>query len=340
MKPTIIRVLMHTCLIAGVLAFNACGGATGTQSTTSSTSTVSGTVASSSSSASADFSVTDYAVSGCFADTVVATDSDLATTSATVDGNCQFELSLTLNKSYSIAFLLEDQFVANLVFDSGNQMGMTSSLRLGQSAVTLELGQITVTGNSAIPQTNPLSLIDCDDDGLFDYDDSDDDGDGVEDEAEEDCDLDGHLDDDDDDCLVNADQKIIRVKPSDSKTDVDLNKDVKVYTRCPLDLTEFSSDQYQVVAADGSVVDCSYKYSYYDHHAKLECEHAANFAADTEYTVTVTGLVCSTGESIPEVSFSFTTEIEDDDVGDAEDDSDDELSEVEDDDVEEADDDV
>lgn len=331
---------MHTCLIAGVLAFNACGGATGTQPSTNSTSTVSGTVASSNASTSTNFAVADYAVSGCLADSVVATDSDLATTLASVDGNCQFELSLALNKSYSIAFLLEDQFVANLVFDSGNQMGMTSSLRLGQSALTLDLGQITVTGNSAIPQTNPLSLIDCDDDGVYDYDDSDDDGDGIEDESEEDCDLDGHLDDDDDDCALDSNQQVIRVKPYDGHGDVDLDKDIKVYTRCALDLTNFTAEQFQVVASDNTAVDCSYKYSSYDLHAKIECEHIASLVPNTDYTVTVSGLVCSNGDSVPDVSFSFTTENEDDDVGDAEDDSDDELSDVEDDDVEEADDDT
>jgi len=56
----------------------------------------------------------------CLADQAVATDSDFVQTKAFVNASCAFALSLPVDKSYSIVFLLDDVLVAQVSFDGSD----------------------------------------------------------------------------------------------------------------------------------------------------------------------------------------------------------------------------
>lgn len=267
----------------------------------------------------------------CAADTVMATDTAGETTSATVGADCSFSLTLSVGKAYVISLVLEDEFVATLLFDSGVGGFTTSTLPVGEGEEIIDLGSITISGIVATSDREPLEQNDCDGDGEDDLADDDDDNDGLDDDEEEDCDLDGHIDDvdDDDDCEEDEDRedegRVLEVKPRNDphpelgEDRVDLDKEVRARISCEVDRTSVSATTFRVEAT-GDVIACTHEFSGRGRGDTVKCHHDDDdFLADTTYTATLEGVLCTDGRTVKTTSWSFRTETEDDDEGDAED---------------------
>lgn len=282
---------------------------------------------------------------GCYADTVIATDTTGAAVTADVDAACDFSMELTPGKSYSIGFVLDGSFVASLVFDAGVTGFTSSALPVSDGTGAIDLGAIVLSGNVATSANNPLDECDSDDDGISDLDDSDDDNDGTDDASESDCDLDGVIDDnddsdDDESCSASFDAtteaRVLEVKPrNDPDTDagedfVDLDKEIKARIGCVIDESSVTSETFSVVAGDGTALMCEYRFSDTDdssEHQSIKCRHESeDFLPDTDYTITISGVMCEDGRTVQESSWQFHTESaeEADDAPDAEDELDDE----------------
>lgn len=336
--------------LAGLMmALASCGGTGSTTSAaaTSGTRTISGEVP-----VATSAGLTRALTTGaCSADTVITTDTLGTTQSADVSSeDCSFTITLTTGKSYVIGFVLEDEFVATLTFDSGVAGFASSVLPLADGDSTVVLGTITISGNIAMPETNPLDFIDSDGDGMNDRDDTDDDADGTEDEAEDDCDLDGAIDDHDDDSECEDDEaesdpniaQVLEVKPANAtepdEDGVDLDKKVKARIGCQVTEGSVNAESFSVVSEIGVALNCEFNFSgSEDDFTTIKCEHEnEDFLPGTGYTATINGILCEDGRSVESVSWQWTTETEDDDEGDTEDELDD-ADELEDDEADEED---
>lgn len=285
----------------------------------------------------------------CEADMIIATTTSGETSSADVEEDCSFSLSLSVGRSYVISLALDDDFIATLIFDSGIRGDTTSVLPLSSGGI-LDLGIITIFGNVATAEHEPLDECDQDGDGEDDLEDEDDDDDGVEDEEEEDCDFDGSLDDydeDDGECEEGEDENIayiLSVKPYDDPEGwdpVDLEREVKARIDCEVDESTVTSETFYVVSEDGEhMVECNYEFS--GSGSKIECDHDdfEDFLPDTYYSATIDGVMCLDGRAVETLSWIWLTEAEDTDEGCREDelDEEDELEEEEEEDDEEEDD--
>ena len=335
-------------LAAAVSLLVNCGGAssgssTGTSASSSTTRTLTGSLAASSNSAL----VKALTNTSCEADQVIATSVDATTATATVDENCDFSLTLTLGQTYSIAFLLNNNFVASLIFDTGISGFTSSSLSVGAGSGAVNLGTITINGNTAFAEHDALDQMDSDDDGISDLDDSDDDNDGIDDLDEGDCDLDGVIDDyDDDSCDTSISDGVARVrevKPrNDPHTDrgndrVDLDKEVRARIACEIDPDTVTSDTFIVQSEDSShIVDCTYDFN--SDGNRVSCVHDNDrFELDTVYMATLSGVSCMDGTPVQEVTWYWLSDDEDSGSGCYEDDTDyDDESELEEDNYEDS----
>lgn len=323
-----------------MLVLAACGGST--TGGGSGTRTVTGFLASP---AAGSTSFLKYAVADCAADTVIATDTAGNTVTAAVDDDCGFSLTLTIGASYAISFAKDGVFVAVLVFESGTGEFLSSTFTVSDGESGINLGTITITGNTGIPANNPLGQNDTDGDGQNDLDDLDDDNDGIDDDEEADCDLDGVDDDidrDDDDCDDEAEDddgagntgKVLEVKPrNDPQPDrgddtVDLDKVVRVRIACALDETTVTDETFVVASEDGTdTIACVFDFNTDKGgtHTKIRCEHdEQDFLPNTVYSATIDGILCEDGTPVESVTWSWRTEDADDDEGDAEDNLEDE----------------
>lgn len=324
-------------VLAGFLTVVGCGGGASetTTETTSTTRALTGNVDGGTASVSA---LKALANTACLADTVIATDTAAATTTADVAEDCSFSVDLATGKSYAISFLLNGEFVASLIFDSGISGFSGSSLPISDGDTAIDLGTVTFSGSTAIPEIEPLDQIDCDDDGIFDSDDDDDDGDDVSDDEEEDCDLDGVSDDwdeseDDDACTTDLGDvaQVYEVKPrndpnpEEGEAFVDLDKEVRARIGCLVDTSTVTDTTFQV-ASESDTIACTFEFSDEgDSHRKIKCKHEdQDFQASTLYTITLDGIQCEDGRGVESRSWSFMTTDEDTSDGDVEDDIDEE----------------
>ena len=134
--------------------------------------------------------------SGCVVDTIVSTTTDEEETTATIDENCTFDLNLVVDKAYSLAFYLNSDLLATMIFKmSETTQSFFFLLSDGEDAVDLGTIIFNFTELTATPEFEPAEQNDAHGDGINDYQDTDDDGDGIPDSEEEDCDEDGILDD-------------------------------------------------------------------------------------------------------------------------------------------------
>ncbi|OVE80949.1 hypothetical protein BVY03_05070 [bacterium K02(2017)] len=272
----------------------------------------------------------------CSADSVIATDTQANTTTAPIAEDCSFNLDLTINKNVSLGFVQNETFVAALTFNSGNAGLSTSTLPITTGSTPINLGAISITGQTAIPTTNPLIFADSDGDGLTDYEDSDDDADGIADNNERDCDLDGVIDDMDEDSSCTNETMdtnigyVLEVKPRNKADDeavegVDLNKKVRARINCVIDQSSVTNETYIVLSDDGETIACEFQFSTSDDNesSQIKCRHDnQDFTPSTNYTATISGLSCEDGRQIEATSWTWFTEENDDDEGDAEDDLD------------------
>ncbi|MBU0507107.1 MAG: thrombospondin type 3 repeat-containing protein [bacterium] len=131
----------------------------------------------------------------CPADMVKATNVANATFSAVIDDVCSFELEVESGYVYSLFFYYEEELIATLEVDNNSELLVTPYFLVSAADDPMDLGSITITGETAFPEFQPATLNDADGDGISDYDDTDDDGDGTDDSLEADCDADGIPDD-------------------------------------------------------------------------------------------------------------------------------------------------
>jgi len=331
MKTLISRLILGTAtflLIAG------CAGApTGDPSgnaaiqPTGATREVTGSVALSDNSASTSLikaATKALTANGCMADTVMATDTKGGVSTAEVADDCSFSLTLSIGKSYVISFLMNDSFVATLIFNSGISGFATSGLPLSDGSGPLDLGSITINGSAATPELNPLEQCDQDGDGVDDLNDNDDNADGITDDEESDCDLDGIRDDVDDDtstCSDNQDPNqvsVLAVKPYDDPdgvSPVDLQREVKARIDCDIDPSSVTSTTFSIYSEDGSdTIDCTYSFATVGN--RIECDHDdQDFLPDTVYMAVIDGVLCQDGRSVESLSWSWLTEFADDNQG-------------------------
>ena len=283
----------------------------------------------------------------CTSDIVIATDTSGDTVSSEVTADCSFSLTLNTGKNYVISFALNDEFVATLFFDSGVSGITTPTLPVDNDNGSIDLGSITITGDTATCENNPLEEVDTDGDGTDDYTDEDDDEDGTYDIAEDDCDLDGLLDDYDDEqnCGEEMDDfaRVLDVRPNRHRHRhhlwgdlVNLRKKVKARIACYVDPDNLDNENFRVESEFGDQIECDFRLRRYHRHdhrqSKVICRHELDpFESDTTYTATIDGLMCEDGRPVQEVSWSWHTKLRPDDLidydGDYEDDLEDELEE-------------
>ncbi len=276
----------------------------------------------------------------CAADTIIATDSSAETVSVAIDEDCDFAVTLEIGKSYVLSLSHENSFVATLIFDTGASFS-SDNVTVGAGSGPIQLGEITITGNVAIPEFEPCDQMDTDDDGVVDFDDEDDDGDGIEDEFEDDCDLDGFLNDHDfdmEDCDEGEEDEedeeddeayVLEVKPrNDSHPElgedrVDLDRDIKARINCSVDSDTVNEDTF-IIYHDDEELDCNYRGN---SHGKgklgtqttIECEPNEDMHSDALYTALIDGVMCRDGREVETVAWSWLTEPYDDDEGHYED---------------------
>jgi len=303
-------------LTAGLSVLVACGGSVGSSGSGGASTTtrdLTGSVDGSGGAALAKAAAAD----SCVADTILATDSAANTTSAAIADDCSFTLSLEVDKSYVISFLLGDTFVATLLYDDGTGGVSGSAFPLLSGSSAIDLGTITFSGTIATPGTNPLSEIDTDGDGEVDSVDSDDDGDGIADSDEVDCDLDGFHDDEDDssDCATTVDSSVPHVVEAEPRNDPDGNhrvstdEEVKARVSCVIDQSTVTADSFAIASEDGSdVIECSFEYSGEDSGDEIKCKHESqDFMDDTVYIATMDGVTCEDGTPITAASWTWKT---------------------------------
>lgn len=261
------------------------------------------------------------AAQACPADTTIATDSKGLTTMASVASDCSFALSLTVNKAYTVQFVLEDDFVATLFVQNSATGPKSSVFVLSSGDAAIDLGDVVITAGEADPENDPASQNDEDEDAIVDFDDSDDDGDGVDDvddADEEDCDLDGYddsYDEEDSACDTDAEDgddvviaTILQVFPENEGEFIALNETIEVLFDCEIDTATVSPESFSVTA-DTDTITCEYTFSESD--MLVGCEHGEqDFLPATTYSTTIDGVSCADGTEVESGSWSWTTDEE------------------------------
>lgn len=127
----------------------------------------------------------------CLADEVVAIDTLEKETSASIESDCSFSLTVVVDKVYRMEWRLLDNFVAELEVDNGISGLPSTFFLISAGDDPVDLGNLVFEGETAFPENEPAEQNDADSDGQIDFDDDDDDDDGVPDDEEDDCDGDG-----------------------------------------------------------------------------------------------------------------------------------------------------
>lgn len=252
--------------------------------------------------------------SGCPANQVTAIDSQDQVTSAEISQeNCSFEMQLTANKSYELDFMRDDEFIATLVVKKNPSALDSTVFFIAEASTPMDLGDVEIENDNALPENQPASQNDQDDDGTDDFADEDDDGDGLSDDVEEDCDLDGFLDDydqSDESCDSDADEgeeniAILEVSPSNEDTFVALDAEIWARFDCVVNQDSVGTETFSI-AADNDSLSCAFDFS--DSGDTVTCVHGdQDFMPDTVYTATVTGVLCEEGTEISSTSWSWAT---------------------------------
>lgn len=271
-----------------------------------------GTVANNTST-SANFAL---ASESCPADQIIATDSTAQTTTATINSNCSFSLNLTPQKAYVLSLLLNDSFMATVIFNNNSNTLSSTVIIVSSGTTAIDLGVVTINGSTATPENQPASQSDLDDDDIFDFDDDDDDNNGVSDDAETDCDLDGYqdsYDDDDDSCdddsedieTEDTEQAIVfEVNPKNGASNIQTNEDIEARFGCEIDLTTVNNTNFQVTS-ETETITCDFESSSSD--TRIDCEPESDFEINTTVTVTLNGIQCASGDTVSTITWSFAT---------------------------------
>ena len=268
--------------------------------------------------ASQNKSVSTKSVLGdlCGADTIQATDVAGSTENAELSDDCSFELNLTPGKPYLLGFIRDEAFIASLIVRNSSTTLETSIVFIAAGADPVDLGEVLIVGNRAIPGIQPATQNDRDGDGVADFDDDDDDNDGTSDDDEEDCDLDGFLDDDDDDICEAGDEdedeesaSVLEVQPRNNQgitfgSPVNLDEEIEVRFACEID-PDSVTDATFVVSSSGDNITCEFEID----NDEVNCKHEDDlFVANTTYTATLDGVFCENGDPVASTTWSWKTE--------------------------------
>lgn len=266
----------------------------------------------------------------CPADQVIATDSQAQTTLAEINQeDCSFEMELTINKSYVVSFTRDDEFIATLIVRRNASSLGSSVFFMAEANTEMNLGAIRIEGSKAIPENEPATQNDQDEDGVDDFSDEDDDGDGVSDNDEEDCDLDGFIDDDDENnggCDSDeegeddeesgeedegdpVEAQVFEVSPANDEVFVDLDEEVWVRFGCEVSEDSVNADTFYI-ESETDFIECEFDFQ--ESGEVVTCDHEdQEFLPETTYTVTVEGVFCEDETEIEPETWSFTTHEED-----------------------------
>lgn len=307
------NILFITLFLIYSLTLTSCGSSTlgGTEAGNPSMRNVNGQLSSNSNNTATLMAATH----NCPADAVTAINSLAETFPATVNSDCTFTLSLPVNKSYAINFILDEAFVASMIFTNSSTSITATTFVLSSGNTDIDLGIISLNGSQAHPEDQPAQQNDRDDDGVFDFDD---------DFSDRDCDLDGYydlFDDSDDECDVEDDDinddndnssesteqaEVFDVYPENEDEDIDPEDSIEVQLGCSVNETSVTAASF-IVETDGNSIVCEHELS--SSNQILECSPEENLQEETTYTVTLDGIECENGEIIPITSWSFTTGI-------------------------------
>ncbi|HBF12260.1 MAG TPA: hypothetical protein DDW49_02540 [Deltaproteobacteria bacterium] len=255
------------------------------------------------------------AIEDCFADQIIATNSQGTSTTATVDDNCGFTLTLAINKSYAVSLVSDGAFVATMIFTNNPNTLPTSIMVLSNGASAVNLGRIFInlSNNQASPEFEPSSQCDSDDDGEDDFDDEDDDNDGTSDDDEEDCDLDGYFDDHDDDseCEDDEDEEdasgdVLEVSPRDGEDNVDVDEKIVARFDCTLDELTVTNASFAVTDEADQAIDCDFDFE--EDQTEVQCDYDGSLTPLTVYTATINGILCEDGTPVENIEWSWTTD--------------------------------
>lgn len=279
----------------------------------------------------------------CVADTVIATDSSAAKTQAEIESDCSFTIELVVGEVYVISFTKQDEYVGTVYFINDNEFLSSPYLYLSDGDEAIDLGVISFSGGTALPEHEPAEQQDQDDDGIVDQSDSDDDNDTVDDSEDTDCDLDGIWDvldadisqcEDDSagdstdtgDTTTSSDDgssgggtsstvpaaRVIEVSPTsnagitDTLLGVALATSVQARFNCEIDTDTVSAQTFTIEDDVGSTISCAYSMS--SNGKIVSCNHATDlFLVLTVYTATIDGIACEGGSSGDATTWSFKT---------------------------------
>lgn len=130
-------------------------------------------------------------VNSCFADKVVAVNTEGEEKMEDVDEQCAFSIGLLPKMAYMFSFEKENEDIASLTFNHDDETYPSSYMYLAEGDEDIDLGLIIFEGDEAFPEYEPSEQNDQDGDGINDNEDPDDDNNGINDADEIDCDLDG-----------------------------------------------------------------------------------------------------------------------------------------------------
>ncbi len=316
------RLPIWTVMMITWLFLSQCGGSSqgGTEAGNPPASrTVTGTVSPDSSALQA----ASLSAADCGADTIIATDTSAQSTMASLDEDCVFTIDLSTGKAYALSFVLNDAFVASMIFTNSATLFESSYMLVSAGNGIVDLGMVSILSGIATPSNQPASFFDWDEDGSFDFDDEDDDNDGVADDDEEDCDLDGLDNDYDEDACEEEDEddssddaedalaEVLEVLPANDTTFtntsryVDLDQQVRLRFSCEIEPDSFDETTFEILSEDDEVIAWECEFS----DDEVECEHE-DFEPLTIYTATVSGVLCDDGREVSAESWSWKTKDE------------------------------
>ncbi|MBX7149524.1 Ig-like domain-containing protein [bacterium] len=232
----------------------------------------------------------------CGADTLIATNSLAETITASVGSDCSFSITLDIGKAYALALLKDDTFIASFIFNNTLSTISSITLIIADGTDDIDLGNITINGNRASCELEiEQEDNDCDLDGYPDGFDDDESCDDNNDEG------DGGSDDE-------TDASILEVSPRNGENEVSIDEEIEVRFACTLDEATVNNTTFSITDDLDNTISCTFDIE----DDQVSCEHATNFDLNTVYTVTLSGITCNDATEIPETSWSFTTETEND----------------------------
>lgn len=251
----------------------------------------------------------------CIADTVVAANAKDEETTATIDTDCSFSITLSIGKAYRLSIEKNDAVIGILHFQNYSSLFADVVMAVTSGSGAIALGRLTLSGRHALPAKEPATQTDQDGDGIADLDDDDDDNDGTDDIAEADCDLDGFhddVDDTNDSCdSTAATARVLRVSPRHDgdfqfrARRVQADEPIRARVSCLLDADSVTATTFRVTASNDDMT-CVFTVPIPG--ARIECDHDADpMLADTVYTATMEGVRCLNGETVQTRSWSWKT---------------------------------